>query len=151
MPASSSHEFGSHGPPGKHGVFVRLQQAADEPDQFLVALVVVGRGGMRRRRGRGRGVEAGAAARLQIAHRDQAVVSLDHREAADIVAFGKVADRRQLGAWPQMPIVDLPLDAGHDLVGERLAAVLADGQGEHAGSRFSSDWPGRLDRYSYAN
>ena len=37
----------------EQGVVVRLQQAADEPDQFLVALVVVGRRGMRRLRRRG--------------------------------------------------------------------------------------------------
>ena len=30
---------------GKHGVFVRLQQAADQPDELLVALVVIGRRG----------------------------------------------------------------------------------------------------------
>jgi hypothetical protein len=40
------------------------------------------------------------------------------------------------GAGPQMPIVDLPLDAGDDLVGERLVAR-GDGQREHAGSRFA--------------
>jgi hypothetical protein len=79
------------------------------------------------RRERRRGVEAGAAARLETAHRHQAVVGLDHGEAADIVVFGKVADRWQFGARPQVAIVDLPLDAGHDLVGERLAAIPADG------------------------
>jgi hypothetical protein len=30
--------------------------------------------------------------------------------------LGKVANRRQFGAWPQMPIVDLPFDARNDLV-----------------------------------
>jgi hypothetical protein len=39
-----------------------------------------------------------------------------------------------------MPVVDLPLDAGHDLVGERLVAPRADSQGQHAGSRLN--WPG---------
>ncbi len=49
---------------GKQGVFVRLQQAADQLDQFLITLVIVGWGGMRGlgRHGRRRGVEAGAAA-----------------------------------------------------------------------------------------
>jgi hypothetical protein len=37
------------------------------------------------------------------------------------VAFGKFSDRRQPGARPQVPIVDLPLDADHDLIGKRLA------------------------------
>ncbi len=37
----------------KQRVFVRLQQAADQPDQLLVALVVVGRRGMRGLRRRG--------------------------------------------------------------------------------------------------
>src|ERR1700704_3263812 len=46
----------------KDSVLVRLQQAADEPDQFLIALEVIGRGGTRRDRRRGRRVEAGAAA-----------------------------------------------------------------------------------------
>ena len=39
----------------KNRVLVRLQQAADEPDQFLVALEVVGWGGMCRIRRRERG------------------------------------------------------------------------------------------------
>jgi len=45
---------------------------------------------------------------LQIAHRDQAIVRLDHGEAADIVALGKTADRRQSRAGAQQPVVDLP-------------------------------------------
>src|SRR5271169_4232132 len=76
----------------KQGVFVRLQHAPDEPDELLVALVVVGRHRMRRRRGWGGSVEAGAATRVQITHRDQTVIRLDHCEAADRVTFGKVAD-----------------------------------------------------------
>src|SRR5438046_8724305 len=43
------------------------------------------------------------------AHRHQAVVGLDHSEAADIVVFGKVTDRRPFGARPQVAIADLPL------------------------------------------
>jgi hypothetical protein len=85
--------------------------------------------GVRRfcRSGRGCGVETRAAAGLQTPHRDQAVVSLDHREATDLVTFGKIANRRQLGARPQVPIIDLPLDARHDLVGERLTAIPTNG------------------------
>jgi hypothetical protein len=33
------------------------------------------------------------------------------------VALGEIADRRQLGARPQLPVVDLPLDARDDLIG----------------------------------
>jgi hypothetical protein len=46
-----------------------------------------------------------------------------------MVGLGKVADRWQSGAWPQMPIFDLLLDAGDDLVGERLVATLTDSEG----------------------
>ena len=129
----------------KDSVLVRLQQSADEPDQLLVALVIVRWGRMRRIRSgrRGRCVEAGATARLQIAHRNQPVVGLDHGEAADLVGIGEVADRRQFGAGPQMPIVDLSLDAGDDLVGERLVAILTDGEGEHSDFPASQNWPGR--------
>jgi hypothetical protein len=49
-----------------------------------------------------------------------------------------------------VPIVDLPLDAGHDLVGEGLPALPADGQGEHAG--YASIGLARLlYQYSYGN
>src|SRR5262249_22113259 len=70
-------------------------------------------------------------ARLQVAHRHQPVVGLDRREPADVVGVREVADRRQLAAGPQMPVVDLPLDAGHDLIDQRLVTARADGQGEH--------------------
>lgn len=66
---------------------------------------------------------------MQIAHCDQTVVRLHHREAADIVGFGKVADRWQLGAGSQVPIVDLSFDAGDNLIAKKLAAVVADGKG----------------------
>src|SRR5580693_983134 len=46
---------------GKHGFVVRVEQLADQPDELLVALVVIGRRGVRRDRA-GRCVEAGAAA-----------------------------------------------------------------------------------------
>src|SRR5689334_24086254 len=82
--------------------------------------------------GRGRCVEAGTPARLQIAHRYQAIVGLGRCETADIVGLGKVSDRRQSGAGPEMPFIDLPLDAGDDLVGETLIAILTDDEGEHA-------------------
>jgi hypothetical protein len=99
---------------------------------------------------RGRRVEAGAAARLQITHRNQAVVGLDHGETADVVGAGEVADRRQPGARPQMPIVDLLLDAGDDLIGEGLAAVRTDGKGEHARPRLAElAWS--PDQYSHAD
>jgi hypothetical protein len=39
---------------------------------------------------------------------------------------GKDADRRQFTAWLQVTIVDLSLDAGHDLLGERLTAAVTD-------------------------
>ena len=48
-------------PAGKHGVVVRAEELADQPDELLVALVVIGRRGVRRG-WPGRGVEAGAAA-----------------------------------------------------------------------------------------
>ena len=98
----------------------------------------------------GRDIETGAAARLQIAHRDEAVVGLDHRKTADLVSLGEFADRRQFGAGPQMPVVDLPLDAGDDLVDERLVALWADGQGQHAGSRLV-ELARSPDQYSHAN
>ena len=150
MPASSSQEFGSHGPPAS-SVFSsasssrRMSQTSSSLRLWFSDAAGCGPSA----RCRSRRVEAGAAARLQIAHGDQAVVGLDHREAADLVTIGKVADRRQLGARPQVAIVDLPLDAGDDLIGEWLAAFVADGEGEHAGSRSRSNWPGRLDQYSY--
>ena len=81
---------------------------------------------------RGRAVEAGTPTRLQIAHCNQAVVGPDHGETADLVGLGEVADRRQFGAGPQMPLVDLSLDADDDLGGEGLVAVLSDDEGEHA-------------------
>src|SRR5215472_13579975 len=81
--------------------------------------------------GSGRRVKAGAPARLQIAHRNEAIVGLGHCEAADVVDLGKLADRRQLGAGPEMPFFDLSLDAGDDLVGEALAPILTDDEGEH--------------------
>jgi hypothetical protein len=40
-----------------------------------------------------------------------------------------------------MPIVDLSLDAGDNLVAKGLAAILADGEGQHVG--FPLNWPGR--------
>src|SRR5215831_4584672 len=125
-------------PASENGVLSRLQQAADQPDQLLVALVIGRRGrlgclGTCRRR-----VEARAPARLQIAHRDQPIVRLDHGETADIVAFGKAADRRQSRAGPQQPVVDLPLDAGDDLVGQRT--VRDEGQGQHGIARVHN-WP----------
>ena len=124
MPASSSHEFGSHGPPASTVFSSASSSRRMSQTSSSLRLWLSDGAGCAASAWRGRGVEAGAAARLQIAHRDQAVVGLDHREAADIVGFGEVADRRQLGAGPQMPIVDLPLDAGDDLVGERLVAIL---------------------------
>jgi hypothetical protein len=45
-------------------------------------------------------------------------------------------------------IVDLPLDAGDDLIGERLPALLADREGEHADSRLAG-LARRSHRYSY--
>jgi hypothetical protein len=135
----------------KDGVLFRLQQSADEPDQLLVALVVVGRYGMRRLRTPGRGgrVEAGAAARLQISHRNQAIICLGRCETADIVGLGKVADGRQSGARSEMPFIDLSRDAGDDLVGEALVAILADDEGEHAVSP-APELARSLDQYSYA-
>ena len=80
-------------------VLVCLQEPTDEPDQLLVAFVAVGGARLRPFRcGLSRRVETGTAPRLQVAHRDQAVVGFDHREAADIVVNGQRADRRQLGA-----------------------------------------------------
>jgi hypothetical protein len=101
---------------------------------LIVALVVVGRLGTRSlsTRGPGGDIKAGAALRLQIAHRNQAVIGLDHCETADFVRVGKLADRRQLGARPQTPIVDLLLNAGDNLLGERLAAILTDREGQHS-------------------
>jgi hypothetical protein len=48
-----------------------------------------------------------------------------------------------------MPIIDLSFDAGDDLIAERLAAIPADGEGEHAfaPSVQVAPWP---DRYSQA-
>jgi hypothetical protein len=85
--------------PSAGSILVRLQQPADEPDQLFVALVVGGGGGMRglHKRGGGRRVEAGPPARLQIAHRNQPIVGLNHREAADIVGRSEVPDGQQLG------------------------------------------------------
>lgn len=60
---------------------------------MLVTLVVVRWREVRRWRVRSGGVEAGATARQQITYRDQAIISLDHREAADLVGFGESADR----------------------------------------------------------
>src|ERR1700679_738586 len=56
---------------------------------------------------------------------------------------GKTADRRQLAARPQVPIVDLPLHARDDLLDERLVAVLTEGQREQFGSCCTWHWPGR--------
>ena len=50
-----------------------------------------------------------------------------------------------------MTIVDLPLDAGHDLLGERLVVCLADGQGEHIGFLLCPGLARPQYRYSYAN
>jgi hypothetical protein len=89
---------------------------------------------------------------VQIAHGDQAVVSLDHGEAADLVGIGERADRGQFGARPQMMVVDLALDAGDDLIGERLSALVADSEREHAGFSLTAPAAGlaRLpDQYSY--
>jgi hypothetical protein len=58
------------------------------------------------------------------------------------VSFGKVANRWQLGALPQMPVVDLSLDARDNLVAKGLAAILADGEGQHPIS-LPLKWPGR--------
>jgi hypothetical protein len=44
----------------------------------------------------------------------------------------EVADRRQLGAGPQMPVLDLSLDTSDDLVDEALLAVWTNGEGEHS-------------------
>jgi hypothetical protein len=49
-----------------------------------------------------------------------------------------------------MSIVDLSPDAGDDLLGEGLVAVLTDGEGEHDGSRVAP-LARPLDRYSYAD
>ena len=78
-------------------VLVRLQQPADEPDQFLVALVVVGWRGMRRVRMRRRGgsIEAGTAPRLQVSSRPAGRRPRPPWETADIVTVGEVADGRQ--------------------------------------------------------
>src|SRR5258708_24802912 len=96
---------------------------------------------MRRRlRVGGRRVEAGAATRGEVTHRDQTVVGFDDGEAADLMTFGKIADRRQLRAGPQMPVVDLALGAGDDRRDEGLLASLNYGEGEHAG--LPSSWTG---------
>jgi hypothetical protein len=68
---------------------------------------------------------------LQIAHRHQPIVSLDHGEAANLVAVGQNANRRELRSWPKETTLDLPFDASDDLIHERLPALLADGEGEH--------------------
>jgi hypothetical protein len=46
-----------------------------------------------------------------------------------------------------MPIVDLSLDAGDDLVGECLVAILTEGKGEH--SDFSPQLARLVDQYSH--
>src|SRR5215831_5289241 len=94
-------------------------------------------------RGWGGRVEAGTTARMQIAHCDQTVVRLNHREAADFVDFGKLADRWQLDAGSQVTIVDLTFDAGDNLIAKGLARVVADGKGQH-GEFPLANWPGRL-------
>jgi hypothetical protein len=38
---------------------------------------------------------------------------------------------------PSATVVDLLFDAGDDLIGEGLAAVLTEGKGEHADSRLA--------------
>ena len=60
----------------------------------------------------------------------------------------EVADRGQLSAGPQMPIVDLSLDAGDDLIGERLVAVLTNGEGEQSDSLLA-ELARSSDRYSH--
>ena len=101
-----------------------------------------------RMRGCGRRVEAGAPARLQIAHRNQAVVGLNHRETADIVGLGEVPDGRQLGAGPQMPIVDLSLDAGDDVLGQGLVGIVTDSEESMPIARLA-ELARSLDQYSY--
>ena len=49
----------------------------------------------------------------------------------------EVADRRQLGAGPQMPVLDLSLDTSDDLVDEALLAVWTDAEGEHSDCPFA--------------
>ncbi len=39
MPASSSQALGSQGPPARTTFVAGVEQATDQPDQFLVALV----------------------------------------------------------------------------------------------------------------
>ena len=48
------------------------------------------------------------------------------------MGFREVANRRQLGAGPQMPVLDLSLDTSDDLVDEALVAAWTDGEGEHS-------------------
>jgi hypothetical protein len=153
MPASSSHEFGNQGPPARIAFSsasssLRMSQISSSLRFRLsdggarAASAVAGVADVKK--------PAGATARLQIAHRNQPVVGFDHGEAADLVGICEVADRRQFGAGPQMPILDLSHDAGDDLVAERLVAILTDGEGKH------SDSPplriGRsMDQYSHGN
>ena len=76
----------------------------------------------------GRRVETGAATRLEIAHRNQAIVGLDHGETADLMDSAKPRIDGSLVPGRKVLIVDLALDASDDLIGEGLVAVLADGE-----------------------
>mgnify|MGYP000075377223 CR=1 FL=1 len=83
------------------------------------------------RLGPARHVEAGAPARLQVAHRNQLVVGLDHGEARHAVVLGKLADRRQARAGAQDAVVDAGAHGGDDLVHQRGGAVGGEGELQH--------------------
>src|SRR3954470_2937053 len=89
-----------------------------------------------------------AAPGVQIAHRDKAIVRLDHREPADLMAFGQAANRGQARARAQQPVVDLPLDAGDDLFGQRAVRTQCQGQHDTSSGRGLAR---SADRYSRVN
>jgi len=72
-----------------------------------------------------RDVEAGAAARFDVAGGDQPIVGLDDGEAADPVVGGERPYRRQPRAWPQQPRFDVLADPGDYLLDERCVRCSA--------------------------
>jgi hypothetical protein len=89
--------------------------------------------------------ESRAAPRLHQAAGHQAVVGLDHGEAADARLFGHLADRRQAGAGPQA----LFIDAARQPIGQlrhQGGVGLAHGLPRHGGGRGGSNCHGDFTR-----
>src|SRR6478672_8482257 len=106
------------GCPGHERFAAFLEHMSDHPCDIEAARAICIRIAPTHLRGTVRRVEAGATPRFEVAHRDQAVVRLDHGEATDSIAAREFADRGDACAR-RKDIAHLALYCRDDLVHQR--------------------------------